>query len=139
MENLIDRINIKLGNKAKDYLKHTPKRSYVSHKIFDNNLVGIQKNKFALKFNKPAYNKMCILEFKFHYNYFKNKYDIQPLILSCKKLKQNMSTKILAAINKCLILVILWLSQNIMIIQTNYSLEKWKIKLKALHLKNLLG
>ena len=93
MENLINRINGKRGNKAKDYLKHTSKRSYVSHKIFDNNLVGIRKNKVALKFNKPAYTEMCILEFKSHYNYFKNKYDMQPLILSCKKLKQKMSTK----------------------------------------------
>ena len=51
------------------------------HKIFDNNLVVVRKSKLALKFNKPAYIGMCILElskvlmYKFHYDYIKNKYD----------------------------------------------------------------
>ena len=41
MENLRNRINIKLVNNKKDYLKCTSKPSYMSHKIFDNNLVAI--------------------------------------------------------------------------------------------------
>ena len=51
------------------------------HKIFDNNLVAINKSKLALKLNKPAYIEMCILElskvlrYEFHYDYFKSKYD----------------------------------------------------------------
>ena len=51
------------------------------HKIFDNNLVVVRKSKLALKFNKPAYIGMCILElskvlmYEFHYDYIKNKYD----------------------------------------------------------------
>ena len=51
----------------------------------------------------------------------------QKLIASCVKLKLKMSLKILVAINECSILVIIWLSQNTMMIQTNYSLEKWKM------------
>ena len=53
----------------------------MSHKIFDNNLVMIHKNKLALKLNKPGYIGMCILElnkvliYEFHYDYIKNKYD----------------------------------------------------------------
>ena len=53
----------------------------MSHKIFDNNLVAIQKSKVALKLNKPAYTGMCILElskalmYEFHYDYIKNEYD----------------------------------------------------------------
>ena len=41
----------------------------------------IRKNKLPLKFNKPAYTGLCILElskvlkYKCHYNYIKNKYD----------------------------------------------------------------
>ena len=39
-ENLRNRINVKLVNNQKDYLKYTSKRSYMSHKIFDKNLVA---------------------------------------------------------------------------------------------------
>ena len=40
------------------------------------------------------------------------------------KLKHKMSSKILSAIKKCLLLVVIWLSGNTMIIQTNYLFEK---------------
>ena len=62
MENLKNRIDVKLVNNEKDYLKCTSKPSYMSHKIFDNNLVAINKSKVALKLNKPSYIEMCILE-----------------------------------------------------------------------------
>ena len=68
MENLRNRINIKLGNNEKDCLKCTSKPSYMSHKIFGNNLVVMSKSKLALKLNKPEYIGMCILELS------KNKY-----------------------------------------------------------------
>ena len=63
MENLRKRIDVKLVNNKKDYLKCTPKPSYKSHKIFGNNLVTIRKSKLALKLSKPAYIGTCILEF----------------------------------------------------------------------------
>ena len=53
----------------------------MSHKIFDNNLVATCKSKLALKLNKPAYIRMCILElskvlmYEFDYDYIKNIYD----------------------------------------------------------------
>ena len=52
----------------------------------------------------------------------------QTLIVYCIKLELKMSMKILAAIKKCLILVIIRLSQNTIIIQTSESLEKLKMK-----------
>ena len=55
MENLRNKIDAKLVNNEKDYLKNTSKPSYMSHKIFDNNLVAIRKSKLALKLNIPAY------------------------------------------------------------------------------------
>ena len=64
----------------KDYLKWTSKPSYMSHKIFDNDLVAIRKNIVTLTLNKPAYIGMCILEsskvlmYEFHYDYIKNNY-----------------------------------------------------------------
>ena len=75
MENLRSRIDVRLENNEKDYLKCSSKPSYMSHKIFDNNLVAIRKSKVALKLNKPAYIGMCIFElskilmYEFHYDY----------------------------------------------------------------------
>ena len=85
MENL--RIDVRIVNNEKDYLKCTSKASYMLHKIFDNNLVVICKSKVALKLKKPAYIGMCILElskklmYDFHYNYIKNKYDNKSKLL----------------------------------------------------------
>ena len=49
MENLRNRINVKLVNNDQDYWKCTWKPSYMLHKMFDNNLVAIWKSKVALK------------------------------------------------------------------------------------------
>ena len=44
-ENMRNRINARLVNNKKDYLECTLKQSYMSHKVFDNTLVAIRKNK----------------------------------------------------------------------------------------------
>ena len=81
MENFRNRINVRLVNNEKDYLRCTSKPSYILHKIFDNNSIVIPKSKVTLKLNKPAYIRMCILElskvsmYEFQYDYIKNKYD----------------------------------------------------------------
>ena len=62
MNKLRNRIDEKLVNNEKDYLKGTLKPSYMSHKMFNNNLVAIQNSKVSLKLNKPAHIGMCILE-----------------------------------------------------------------------------
>ena len=80
MENLMNRINVKFVSNKKDYLKWTSKPIYMSHKIFENDLVAIRQNKVTLTLNKPAYIGMCIIElsnvlmYEFHYDYIKNKY-----------------------------------------------------------------
>ena len=59
----------------------------MSHKIFDNNLVAIWKNKVSLKLNKHAYIGMSILElskvliYEINYDYIKNKYDNKSKLL----------------------------------------------------------
>ena len=55
MENLRNRINVKLLSNKKNYLKWTFKPSYMSHKIFHNDLVTMGKNKVTLMLNKRAY------------------------------------------------------------------------------------
>ena len=80
MENVRNRIDIKLVSNKKDYLKRTSKPICMSHKVFDSDLVAICRNKVSLTLNKPAYIGMCILElskvlmYQFHYDYIKNKY-----------------------------------------------------------------
>ena len=88
VENLGNRINIRLANNEKDYLKWTSKPSYMSHKIFHNDLVTIRKRNVTLTVNKPTYVGKCIfglskvLMYAFHFDYIKNKYDNNPRILS---------------------------------------------------------
>ena len=53
----------KLWAKNNDYLKWTFKPSYMSGKIFDNDLVVIRKCKVILTLNKPAYIEMRILKY----------------------------------------------------------------------------
>ena len=53
MENLRNGIDAKLVSKP----------SYISQKLFENDLVTIHKNKATLNLNKTAYIWMCILEY----------------------------------------------------------------------------
>ena len=62
MENLRSRINIKLVSNKKDYSKWAFWPNSMSHKIFHNDLVAIRKNEITLRFNKPAYIWMYMLE-----------------------------------------------------------------------------
>ena len=101
----------------------------MSHKIFDNDLVAVRKNKVTITLNKSTYIGMCILKlskvlmYEFHYDYIKNKYGNNSRLLftgtDSLKLKLKMSMKILAMVKKYLTLVIIQLSHNIMIFQTN--------------------
>ena len=63
-ENLKSRIDVRLVSNEKYSLKWTSKPSYMSQKIFDNNLVVIYKNKVRLKLHKPAYKECVYLRFK---------------------------------------------------------------------------
>ena len=87
MENLRNRIDVKLVSNKKGYLKWKSKRSYMWHTIFDNDLIAIRNNKVTLALNKPAYIGMCILElckvlmYEFHYDYIKNKFGNKARLL----------------------------------------------------------
>ena len=60
MGNLRNRINIKLVNNNKDYLKCTSKPSYMLHKIFDNKLVAMHTSKLALRVKKNLHTLECV-------------------------------------------------------------------------------
>ena len=55
MENLRKRINVRLLNNAKEFLKYTSRPTHITHKTFDKNLVAIHEIEPVLILNKPIY------------------------------------------------------------------------------------
>ena len=55
IENLQKKINVRLVNNAKDFLKYTSKPTYISHKIFGEDYTAIHEIKPALILDKPIY------------------------------------------------------------------------------------
>ena len=55
MENLRKRINVKLVNNEKDFLKYTSRPTHIAHKIFDKNYAAIHEIKPVLRLSKPIY------------------------------------------------------------------------------------
>ena len=53
MENLRKRINVRLVNSEKDFLKYTSRPTYVTHKVFDKDYATIHEIKPVLMLNKP--------------------------------------------------------------------------------------
>ena len=87
MENIRKRVDVRLVTDEKKLLKLTSKPTYVSSKIFNENLVAVHKIKETLTLNRPAYVGMCILDlsktlmYDFHYNYIKSKYGKKAKLL----------------------------------------------------------
>jgi len=100
VENLRKRCNVKLVTDEKQLNKLTSKPTYIGHKIFDENLVGVNMKKERLKLDKPSYVGMCILDlsktlmYNFHYNYIRKKYhDCQLLFTDTDSLFYHIKTK----------------------------------------------
>ena len=80
MDNLRNRVDVRLVNNKKYYLKWTPKPNLAIEKLFRNDLVAIHKIKTTLTLNKLAFFELSILEFskvpmyEFHYDHIKSKY-----------------------------------------------------------------
>ena len=87
MENVRKRVDVRLITDEKKLLKMASKPTYVSSKIFNENLVAVHKIKETLTLNRPAYVGMCILDlsktlmYDFHYNYIKEKYGDKAKLL----------------------------------------------------------
>ena len=62
MENIRERINVKLINDSKEYLKCISKPNFISQKIFDKSFIAVHQIKTVLTLNKPIYVGFCILE-----------------------------------------------------------------------------
>ena len=91
MENIRNRVNVKLVNTGEQFKKLTAKPNYESRKILNDNdnenLVSVHMKKTSLTMNKPVYLGMSILDlsktvmFDFHYRYIKPKYGNKAKLL----------------------------------------------------------
>ena len=88
MENKRKRCNIQLVTDPDRMLRLAARPTYVSHKIFHENLVAVHYKQTKLVMDKPLYVGMAILElsktlmYDFHYNYIKKKYPEAKLLFT---------------------------------------------------------
>ena len=87
MENIRNRVDVKLVNTEEKLRKLAAKPNFKSRKIFSENLVSVHMKKTSLTMVKPVYLGMCILDlsktimFDFHYQYIKSKYGDKAKLL----------------------------------------------------------
>ena len=91
MENLQKRINVRLVNNEKHFLKYTSRPTHVTHKMFGKNYAAIHEIGPVLTLSKPIYVRFTLLElskwlmYDFHYNFIKN-----ILMMNCYLLTQTV-------------------------------------------------
>ena len=99
MENKGKKINVKIINNTKDYIRCVSKRNFISQKTFDKNFVAVHQIKPILTLNKPIYVGVSTLElskllmYKFHYEYVKNKFDAKLLFTDADSLVYEIKTE----------------------------------------------
>ena len=87
MENVRNRVDIKLVNDKGKFLKLASKPNYQSNTIFSDDLVAVHMRRTNLVLNKPIYLGMSILDisknlmYNFHYDYIKPKYEDRAKLL----------------------------------------------------------
>ena len=85
MGNLPRRINVRLVNNEKHFLKYTSRPTHITHKIFGKNYAAIHEIKPVLTLNKPIYVGFTVLElskwlmYDFHYSFIKKHFDAELL------------------------------------------------------------
>ena len=85
MENLRKRMNVRLVNNAKDFLKYTSKPTHITHKMFGKDYAVIHEIKPVLILNKPIYVGFTVLElskwlmYDFYYNFIKKNFGAELL------------------------------------------------------------
>ena len=88
MENIRNRVDIQLVNSVEKARKLISKPNYKSRTIFSENLVAIHMGRTKMKYDKPIYLGMSILDvsknlmYDFHYNYVKKKFVNSKLLMT---------------------------------------------------------
>ena len=93
------RINVRLVNNEKDFLKYTSRPTHITHKIFGKNYAAIHEIKPVLTLNKPIYVGFTVLELNkwlmhdFHYNFIKKHFDAELLFNNTDSLTYEIKLK----------------------------------------------
>ena len=99
MENLRKRINVRLVNKAEDFLKYTSKPTYITHKVFGKDYAAIHEIKPVLILNKPIYVGFTVLDlskwkmYDFHYNFIKKNFNAELLFTDTDSLAYEIKSE----------------------------------------------
>ena len=98
-ENLRRRINVRLVNNAKDFLKYTSRPTYITGKIFNKDFAAIHEIKPVLMLNKPIYVGFTVLDlskwkmYDFHYNFIKKNFSAELLFTDTDSLTYEMGSE----------------------------------------------
>ena len=98
-KNLRKRINVRLVNNKKDFLKFTNRPTHITHKIFGKNYAAIHEIKPALTLKKPIYVEFTVLElskwlmYDFHYNFIKKYFDAKLLFTDTESLTYEIKSE----------------------------------------------
>ena len=141
MENKRKRCNIQLVTDPEKMLRLAARPTYVSHKIFHENLVAVHYKQTKLLMDKPLYVGMSILElskllmYDFHYNYILPKHPDAKLLFTdtdslCYHIRTEDIYSDFFATESYLITVIIPLIQNSIFQKIRKSLENSKMKLQ---------
>ena len=99
MENLRKRIDVRLVNNDKDFLKYTSRPTHITHKIFGKNYTAIHEIKPVLMLSKPIYVGLTALELSkwlmcgFHYNFIKKHFDDELLFTDTESLTYEIKSE----------------------------------------------
>ena len=99
MGNLRKRINVRLVNNEKDFLKYTSKLTHITRKIFDKNYPAIHEIKAVLTLNKPIYVGFTVLEiskwlmYDFPCNFIKKHFDAESLFIDTDSLTYEIKSE----------------------------------------------
>ena len=99
IENLRKRINVRLVNKAEDFLQYISKLTYITHKFFGKDYVAIHEIKTVLILNKPIDVGFIVLDLSkwkmhdFHYNFIKKNFDAKLLFIDTDSLTYEINSE----------------------------------------------
>ena len=99
IKNLRKRMNVRLVNNEKDFLKYTSRPTYITHKTFGKDYAAIHEIKPVLILNKPINIGSTVLDlsklkmYDFHYNFIKKNFDVELLFTDMDSLTYEIKSK----------------------------------------------
>ena len=99
MENLRKKINVRIINNAKDFLKYTSRPTYITQKMFGKDYAALHEIKPVLILNKPIYVGFTALElskwliYDFHYTIIKKNFSAELLFTDTDSLAYEIKSE----------------------------------------------